>query len=325
MKLLVLGGTKFVGRAAVEAALERGHEVTLFNRGQTNPELFPEAEKLRGDRREDLSALEGGTWDAIIDPSGYVPRVVRASAELLRGAVGLYLFVSSISVYADKSRPANEESVLEELAEDHSVEELREDYANYGALKVLCEQAVREVFGDRACLVRPGLVVGPHDPTGRFTYWPHRIARGGDVLVPAPPERKVQFIDVRDLGAWLVDLCEARRAGIYNAVSDGVSWGELLETCREVAGSDARFVWIPDEFLLENGVEEWMGLPMWVADPEWAALHAVDVSRALTAGLQFRPLADTVRGTLEHAEPTDEAGLKPEREAELLAAWSARA
>jgi 2'-hydroxyisoflavone reductase len=325
VKLLVLGGTRFVGRAAVDAALERGHQVTLFNRGETNPELFPEAEKLRGDRDGDLSALPAREWDAVIDPSGYVPRIVRASTDLLRDAVGLYLFVSSISVYADKSRPANEDSVLEELAEDHSVDELREDYANYGALKVLCEQAVRDVFGERACLVRPGLVVGPHDPTGRFTYWPHRIAAGGDVLVPAPPERNVQFVDVRDLGAWLVDLCEARRAGIYNAVNEGTPWGELVETCSEVAGSDARFVWVPDEFLLENGVEEWMGLPMWIADPEWAAMHEVEVARALAAGLGFRPLADTVRGTLDDAEPTDEAGLTPEREAELLAAWSARA
>jgi 2'-hydroxyisoflavone reductase len=324
MKLLVLGGTKFVGRAVVEAALGRGHEVTLFNRGQTNPELFPEAEKLRGERDGDLSALAGRQWDVVVDPSGYVPRVVRASVERLRNATRVYVFISSISVYDDFSGPSDENAPLKQLAEEHSADELREDYANYGALKALCEAEVREGFGDRATMVRPGLVVGPHDPTGRFTYWPHRIARGGDVLAPAPPERRVQFVDVRDLAAWIVGLCEARRAGTYNGVNEGVPWGELLETCRDVAGNDARLVWVPDDFLVEHEVEEWMGLPMWIADPEWAAMHEVDVARALAAGLRFRRLADTVRATLDLAAPTGDAGLTAEREAELLEAWAAR-
>ena len=322
MNLLVLGGTRFVGRAMVGAALERGHRVTLFNRGETNPELFPEAEKLRGDRDGDLSTLEGREWDAVIDPSGYVPRVVRASAEHLRHATGLYVFISSISVYNDFSGPSDENAPLNRLSDDHSADELREDYANYGALKALCEAEVRAVFEERATVVRPGLIVGPHDPTGRFTYWPHRIARGGDVLAPAPSEREVQFVDVRDLAAWIVDLCETRSGGTYNAVNDGVPWGELLETCRDVARSDARLVWVPDEFLLEHEVEQWMGLPMWIADPEWAAMHAVDVTRALAAALSFRPLAETVRATLDLAAPTDDAGLIPEREAELLEAWA---
>jgi 2'-hydroxyisoflavone reductase len=324
LNLLVLGGTKFVGRAVVEAALVRGHEVSLFNRGQTNPELFPEAEKLRGDRAGDLSALVGREWDAVIDPSGYVPRVVRASAEQLRDATSLYVFISSISVYDDFSGPSDESAPLKQLSDEHSADELREDYANYGALKVLCEAEVRALFDDRATVIRPGLVVGPHDPTGRFTYWPHRIARGGDLVAPAPPERQVQFVDVRDLAAWIVGLCEARHAGTYNAVNEGVAWGELLETCRDVAGSDARFVWVPDDFLVEHEVEEWMGLPMWIADPEWAAMHAVDVTRAVAADLSFRPLTETVRATLDHAMPTDDAGLAPEREAELLEAWAAR-
>jgi nucleoside-diphosphate-sugar epimerase len=319
LRLLVLGGTKFLGRAVVEAARARGHEVTLFNRGTTNPELFPEVEKLRGDRDGDLDALRGREWDAVVDPSGYVPRVVEQSVELLRDAVGHYVFVSSISVYADFSSGPTEDSPLAELDAEHSRDELRSDFANYGALKALCEQVVFEGFQGRSTAVRAGLIVGPHDPTGRFTYWPHRVARGGDVLAPAPPERRVQFVDVRDLGGWIVRVCEERTAGPYNATNPGVPWDELLETCRTVAGSDASFVWVPDTFLVERGVGEWMELPLWIASPGEAGMHDTDVSRARAAGLRFRPLDETVRGTLDEAATTDAAGLAPEREAELLA------
>ena len=319
----MLGGTKFLGRAAVEAALARNHEVTLFNRGQTNPELFPEAEKLHGDRAEDLSALEGREWDAVIDPSGYVPSVVRASAEKLSGSAGFYLFVSSISVYADRSKRMVEGDALEQLG-DMPDDRLLEDYSNYGALKALAEAAVAETFPDAHANVRPGLIVGPHDPTGRFTYWPHRVARGGDVAAPAPPDDRVQFIDVRDLADWMVGLCEQRAAGAFNADNEGVAWSELLDTCRDVAGSDARFVWIDGKFLLDQEIGQWMELPLWIEDESDKGLHRADVSRALATGLTFRPLADTVRATLELAETTDSAGLSPEREASLLAAWEGR-
>ncbi|HSB38477.1 MAG TPA: SDR family oxidoreductase [Gaiellaceae bacterium] len=319
MRLLVLGGTKFLGRAAVEAALARGHEVTLFNRGETNPELFPEAEKLRGDRTADLGALEGRDWDAVIDPSGYIPAVVRASAEALVDHAGHYLFVSSISAYASLAGPNEESSPLAELG-DMPGDRMLEDYSNYGPLKVLCERAVAETFGDRQAIVRPGLIVGAHDQTGRFTYWPHRVARGGEVLAPAPPDRAVQFIDVRDLGPWLVDLSERQAGGTYNATHPGRSWGELLETCREVADSDATFRWVPDAFLVEHDVGEWMELPMWVQSSDEAGIHEADVSRALAAGLTFRPLEQTVRDTLDLAGTTPEAGLTAEREVELLAA-----
>jgi 2'-hydroxyisoflavone reductase len=324
VKLLVLGGTKFLGRAAVEAALDRGHEVTLFNRGETNPELFPEAEKLRGDRGHDLSALDGRTWDAVIDPSGYVPHVVRSSAEALSESAGHYLFISSVSVYDDFSEPPNEESPLEELADDKPVDRLLEDYSNYGALKVLCERAVAETFPDRHALIRPGLIVGPHDPTGRFTYWPHRIAQGGEVLVPGPPEQAVQFIDVRDLADWLIDLSERKVGGRFNAINEGVSWQALAETCRDVADSDAAFTFVDGEYLLEQGVGEWMELPLWLQDPEAVGMHRTDVSRAIEAGLTFRAVTETVRGALDEAETTDNAGMAPEREAEILAAWKAR-
>ena len=321
MRLLVLGGTKFLGRAAVEAALARGHEVTLFNRGETNPELFPEAEKLRGDRTQDLDALRGREWDAVLDPSGYVPSVVRASAEALAGSAGHYLFVSSVSVYASLAEPVNEDSPLAELGEEPA-DRLTDDYSNYGALKVLCEQAVAEVFGERQTTVRPGLIVGAHDPTGRFTYWPHRVARGGRVVAPAPPEAQVQFIDAKDLGAWLVDLCERRAGGVYNATHPGRSWREVLETCREVSGSEATFEWVPAEVLNERAVGEWMELPLWLSDPDSAAMHETDVSRAVAAGLTFRPLAETVRDTLDEANTVEGVGLTPEREAEILAAQS---
>jgi 2'-hydroxyisoflavone reductase len=323
VKLLVLGGTKFLGRAAVEAALEKGHEVTLFNRGETNPELFPEAEKLRGDRDQDLSALAGRSWDSVIDTCGHLPRQVRAAADLLANAAGYYLFVSSISVYADRSGRISEGDDTKDLG-DLPDDRLLEDYSNYGALKALCERAVAEALPDRSAVVRPGLIVGPHDPTGRFTYWPHRIARGGDVVVPAPAEDRVQFIDVRDLGQWMISLAERQQAGTFNAVNESVAWSELLEACRTVAGSDAAFVWIDADFLSDQGVEEWMDLPLWISDDQARGMHQVDVSHALEAGLTFRPLAETVRATLDLAETTADAGLSPGREQELIEAWKAR-
>jgi 2'-hydroxyisoflavone reductase len=305
-------------------ALGSGLEVTLLNRGETNPEIIPEVEKLHGDRQHDLSALEGRTWDAVLDPSGYVPHIVRSSAEALADSAGHYLFISSVSVYDDFSAPLDESSTLEELADDKPVDRLLEDYSNYGALKVLCERAVAETIPDRHALVRPGLIVGPHDPTGRFTYWPHRIARGGEVLVPGPPARTVQFVDVRDLASWLIDLSERKTGGTFNAINEGVSWQALAETCRYVAGSDAARTYVDGEFLVEQGVGEWMELPLWLQDPESVGMHMTNVSRAIGAGLTFRPLTDTVRATLDEAETTDAAGMAPEREDEILAAWKAR-
>lgn len=314
--LLVLGGTKFLGRAVVEAALAGGHEVTTFTRGKTNPELFPEVEELHGDRDGGLGALEGRSWDAVIDTSGQIPRVVRASAELLEPNVGHYTFTSSISVYADLSEPPREDAALATL-EDESVEEMGEGFENYGGLKALCERAVREVYGDRALIVRPGLIVGPHDPTDRFLYWPRRLARGGRILAPGPPERKVQFIDVRDLAEWMVRMAEERSSGVFNATNEGVPIGELLD------GADVE--WVSDGFLLEHEVGEWMELPLWIASPEFAGMHEADVSRAVGTGLTFRPASETVRDTqawdAKRGAIEPAAGLAPEREAELLAAW----
>lgn len=333
MRLLVLGGTKFLGRAAVESALARGHEVTLFNRGETNPELFPEAEKLRGDRDGDLSALAGREWDAVIDPSGFVPRVVAASAELLSGSAGHYVFVSSISVYDELGEPGFDEDARTVTLEDPTNEDyLTQGPVNtYGALKALCEDVVRESFPEAHANVRAGLIVGPHDPTGRFTYWPLRLAGGGEVLAPGDPERPVQFVDVRDLAAWLVDLAESRTTGTFNATSPPMPTGRLLEACNEVGGADAQLVWVDEPFLLGQEVGQWMELPLWVSEADSWFLQA-DVSRAVAAGLRFRPLEETVRDTLDWARQTGAglvtlgnsgaAGLDPPREAELLKAWS---
>lgn len=320
MKFLLLGGPRFLGRAIVDAALERGHELTFFNRGTTNPELYPEVERIVGDRKEGLDALVGREWDAVVDTCGYLPRDVRASAEVLAGS-SVYCFISSISVYADFSTPANEESAVGELGDLPDDEVTHE---SYGPLKALCESAVRDVVGERALVVRPGLIVGPHDPTGRFTYWPHRVARGGEVMAPGPPERPTQVIDVRDLAEWTVALCEQRETGTYNATHPGVEFSGLLETCRAVTSLDARPTWVTDEFLLEQEVGEWMELPLWLADPALAAADRVDVRRAIDAGLAFRALEETIRATLAHAKTVDGVGLTVERETELLAAWHGR-
>jgi 2'-hydroxyisoflavone reductase len=323
VRLLVLGGPRFLGRAVADAALARGHELTFFNRGRTNAALYPEVERLVGDRERDLGAVAGRTWDAVVDTCGYLPHVVRASAHALAGS-SFYCFVSSISVYADFSEPVHEESTVAQL-DGLPADGLTPDFANYGALKALCEEAVRHVFGERALIVRPGLIVGPYDPTGRFTYWPHRIARGGEVLAPAPPDDPTQFVDVRDLGEWIVELCERQTGGTFNATGPGTAWADLLEACRRVTGSETEVTWVPDAFLVEQGVGEWMELPLWIADPAMAASDRADVSRALAAGLRFRPLQDTIRATLELAEPTESAGLAPEKEAAVLAAWHGRA
>jgi nucleoside-diphosphate-sugar epimerase len=317
VKVLLLGGPRFLGRAIADVARERGHELTFFNRGTTNPDLYPEVERIIGDRAGDLTELDGRTWDAVIDTSGYLPREVRASAETLAHC-RLYCFVSSISVYADFARPNDEDGQVAELGDLPEDEVTNE---SYGALKALCEEAARDVFRERALVVRPGLIVGPHDPTGRFTYWPHRVARGGEVVAPAPPERRTQVIDVRDLGEWTVELCERGSSGTFNATHPGLSWSELLDSCRAVSGSDAEVTWVPDDFLLAHEVGEWMELPLWLADPAMAAADDVSVRRALSAGLTFRPLEETVRGALERAQTTEARGLTPEREAELLAAW----
>ncbi len=336
MDILIIGGTQFIGRFMIETALARGHRVTLFNRGRTNPGLFPQVEKLRGDRDGALDALRGRTWDAVIDNCGYVPRIVRQSADLLRDSVGRYLFISTISVYASLAEPGvSEDSPLAALA-DETAEAITGE--TYGGLKALCERAVQDVYGARALIVRPGLIVGPHDPTHRFTYWPARAADasrcGGEALAPSQPGHLTQFIDARDLSAWCISLLEAGAAGIYNATGPDypLTLGAVFDACRVAAGTPVRFTWVDEGFLLEQGVTPFRDLPLWVPSSE-AGFGAVDISRAVSAGLAFRPLAATVSDTLawyqgrssaEQAADAERAGITAEREAELLAAWHRR-
>lgn len=318
MDILVIGGTRFLGRHIVDAALASGHRLTLFNRGQTNPELFPEAEKLRGDRTSDLSALQGRHWDAAIDICGYVPRVVRASAEALAGAVDNYTFISSISVYADFKQIGMDESAPTGVLSDPTTEEITNE--TYGPLKALCEQTVEELLPGRALIIRPGYIVGPDDPTDRFTYWPHRVALGGEILAPGDPESPVQFIDVRDLAEWIVRLVSERATGCYNATGPDyrLELGRLLAECKQLTNSDAHFIWADETFLETHKVD----LPIWTPASE-IGIGAADCQHAIDAGLIYRPLSETIRATLawDISRPADytlRAGLSKEHEAELL-------
>lgn len=325
MRLLIIGGTRFLGRALVDEALAAGHDVTMFNRGQSNPRLYPDTESIHGDRDGELHLLDGRTWDAVIDTCGYTPRVVRASGEYLAGAVEHYTFISTMSVYAEPLPVSLDESGRVGTLPDESTEEITGE--SYGPLKALCEQAVMEAMDGRALNARPGLIVGPYDLSDRFTYWPARVARGGEVLAPSGPDYGVQFIDVRDLAHWLLGATELRLTGPYNLTGprEPLPMGELLETCRDVAGSDARFTWVDEAILTGNDVTPYMELPLWVPS-EYAGFNAFNIDKALAAGLVFRPVAETARDTLAWANsrPADyswRAGLSAEREAALLAAW----
>lgn len=325
MRLLILGGTQFLGRHLVEIALEQGHDVTLFNRGQHNAGLFKHVEKLRGDRDGRLEALKGRQWDAVIDTCGYVPRVVRQSAQLLQGAVKHYTFISSVSVYRDFCEPGiDEETPVGVLAHPHSETVTAEQH---GPLKALAEEAVRSTLPDEALIIRPGLMVGPYDPTDRFTYWPHRIARGGEVLAPGDPDRPVQWIDVRDLAGWTLTMAERGKTGTYNATGPQHrhTLRAVLEACHRISQSSATFTWVPDEFLLRQGAIPYSEVPLWVPE-ELRGFGAISNRRAIEDGLTFRPLDTTIRDVLnwDASRPAEwdwQGGLSPERERQWLALW----
>ena len=323
MKLLLLGGTVFLGRHIVEAALTRGHEVTIFHRGQHNPDIFPGVEKLHGNRDGDLMALQGREWDAVIDTSGFAPRIVRASAEALANAVKHYTFISSISVYADFNQRGIDETYPVATLEDKSVEQVTN--GTYGALKALCEQAIEETLPGRALIVRPGLIVGPDDPTDRFTYWPYRVAQGGEMLAPGMPDHPMQFIDVRDLAQWIVHMVEAGKKGVYNATGPDytLSTEQFLMECKATTGSDVRFTWVDEAFL--SDILEEVNLQPWVPE-SYVGMRATNCSKAFADGLTFRPLAETVRDTLawKAASPTPDtlrSGLDSAQEQQLLRSW----
>ena len=324
MDILIIGGTRFLGRHLAEAAIDRGHRLTLFHRGQTGADLFPEAQRILGDRQGDLSALAAGRWDAVIDTCGYRPAEVRAACRVLNGRVGHYSFISTISVYADGlSAPIDEEAPVKRLtAPDPDAVELTGE--TYGALKAACEEALTVGFPGPKAIVRPGLIVGPHDPTDRFSYWPWRIDRGGAYLVPADPDCPVQVIDARDLAGWTLDLVESGRAGTFNAVGprDPLTLGQLLQACRGLARAPGAPVELAEARLLDRGVSPFTDLPLWLPKDR-QDFGRVSHRKALAAGLTFRPLEQTLADTLawartELAERPLRAGLTAEREAELL-------
>jgi 2'-hydroxyisoflavone reductase len=322
MDVLLIGGPQFVGRGVIDAALAGGHRITLFNRGRTHPELYPQVEKLRGDRDGGLAALDGRRWDAVIDTCGYVPRVVCQSAQRLRDCADAYLFISSISVYADLVG-AREDSPRHVL-EDRTVEDVTG--ATYGGLKALCEDEVVEAFGTRAVIVRPGMIVGAHDGTYRFPWWVGRVAAGGEVLYPA--QGRIQLIDARDLGRFCLRLLEGGQRGAYNVTGPAqpLGFAQVLETMRRVAGAEAEFIGAADAFLEAQQVASWTEFPFWMPGVDWAS---VAIDKALDAGLTFRPLADTVRDTLAwlrgHPAPQMPPGISREREVALIAALRGQA
>jgi 2'-hydroxyisoflavone reductase len=341
LKILVLGGTGLIGPPMVSYLIARGHEVTLFNRGKTNTHLFPQLEKLKGDRNDDISALEaqvaaGRRWDAVVDNTASLPRWVTESAGLLANASDYYLYTSSISAYAEHATPNQDETapVGQISPEDEAKVLTNKDItgANYGPLKARCEEEARKAFtNDRTCVVRPGLIVGPGDYSDRFTYWPVRIHRGGEVMAPGNPDDPVQFIDARDLGEWYVRLVEAGTTGTFNGVGprSPMSIAGMLYGIRATVDNDISFTWINADFLAEHEVQPWVHMTVWVPPVgEYAGFSTSNIDRAIAAGLTFRTLADTTIATVEYWNTLDEerrgkpkAGCPAELEETVLKAW----
>jgi 2'-hydroxyisoflavone reductase len=338
MRILILGGTRFLGRHLAEAAIARGHDLTLLHRGLSAPDLFPQAEHLIADRNGALDVLASGTWDVAIDTNAYVPRHVRTAAAVLKGRIGHYQLVSSISAYASLAQPGTAEDAPLATLADPTVEAITGE--TYGGLKALCEAEALQAIGPAACcLVRPGLLVGPFDPTDRWTWWVRRILRGGEVLAPGTHEAPVQFIDARDAAAWMLDQAERGTSGAFNLTgpAEPLTMGRFLDTACATLQPAARLQWVDEAFVLEAGVAPWSDLPVWLPRAS-QALHQADIRRALATGLQCRPLAQTLRDTAQWSGQQDEpaaadtsagpprpaVGLAPAREAALLAAWQHR-
>ena len=335
LRILILGGTGFIGPYQVRYALSRGHKVTTFNRGKTHPgELPKEVEQLIGDRNGKLDALKNRQWDVAIDNPTTLPAWVRDAAQVLKGNVDRYVLISTISVYADPPPSGlDEDSPLQKYDGPDPYNETLEamkagGYKTYGPLKALSEKEAEKWFPGKTLIIRPGLIVGPRDETDRFTYWPARIGRGGEVLAPGTPNDPVQFIDARDLAEWTIRMVENREKGIYNATGPikPLGIGEMLEEIKAALNSNATFTWLPYEFLKKHDVQSWSDMPVWAGDE--LGLARTKINRAIGKGLTFRPLADTTRDTLAWFKslPQDrqshlKAGLSPEREAEVLSAW----
>src|SRR5213080_4704055 len=334
LRILILGGTGFTGPFQVKYALSRGHKVTVFNRGQTHPgELPKEAEQLTGDRNGQLEALKGKQWDLCIDNPTTLPAWVRDAAQILKGNVERYIFISTISVYADTSTGPDENTPLAKYEGADPYKETLEamkasGYKTYGPLKALSEKEAEKWFPGKTLIIRPGLIVGPRDETDRFTYWPVRIDRGGEVLAPGSPQDPVQFIDACDLAEWTIRMVENRETGIYNATGPAkpLGIGGMLDGTKAALKSNATFTWVAEDFLTQQKVEPWSDMPVWTG--KQLGLARTKIDRALAKGLTFRPLAETARDTLAWFKslPQDRqsklrTGLTPERETQVLTAW----
>jgi 2'-hydroxyisoflavone reductase len=326
VKLLVIGGTRFAGRAFVELAVQHGHDVTVFHRSVTEPEDFPSVEHLHGDRDSQLGMLRGHSWDAVLDTCAYVPREVREASAVLRDAAGHYTLVSTLSVHPDDMPAGSTEQAATYPPPFPQTETVTDE--TYGPLKVACEHAAKAAFGDQCLIIRPGYIVGPHDPSDRFTFYLRRAARGGEMAAPGPPDAPLQVIDARDLAAFMLGRIEAADGGVFGVVGPGepIVMRDVLDTARDVAAADTTFTWVSEEFLDAAGdqAQEWF--PMW--EPQFPGVHTYDAAKAIAADLRCRPLAQTVADTLawdkQRGQPDLRTGLSAEMERELLATWHSR-
>ena len=335
LRILILGGTGFIGPYQVQYALSRGHKITTFNRGKTHKNELPEGvEQLIGDRNGQLDPLKNRQWDVVIDNPTTLPAWVRDAAQVLKGNFERYVFISTISVYGEVKQGVDESAPVAKYEGPDPYKETLEamkagGFKTYGPLKALSEKEAEKWFPGKALIIRPGLIVGPRDETDRFTYWPVRIDRGGEVLAPGNPNDPVQFIDARDLAEWTIRMAENHETGIYNATGPAkpLGIGGMLDGIKQAEKSNATFTWVNEEFLAQQKVEPWSDMPVWTGKE--SGLARTNIGRALSIGLTFRPLADTARETLAWFKslPQDRqsklrAGLTPEREAEVLSAWN---
>jgi len=324
MDFLIIGGTKFLGRALAEEITNQGHTLTLFHRGQTSPDFMPNADRILGDRETDLKNLGERTWDVVIDTCGYFPRLVQLSAEHLKNRVKNYIFISTISIYKETNLIGIDETFEQAVIEDETVEEVTGE--SYGPLKYLCEEVVREVYGQQATIIRPGLIVGPYDPTNRFTYWLTRIREGGEILAPGDGTFPLQFIDVRDLAKFILQLAVDQIYGTYNVTGpqSPVALTKLFDEIQRITNSACQFHWARDDWLVNHEVSPWMEMPLWIPTDEGRALMQVSIKKAVEKGLNFRPLAQTILATLDWFDEISgksqewPAGLDPHKERQLL-------